>query len=30
MFKLNSKKDIESHDEMLHLSLVELPDAHIK
>jgi len=30
LFKVNSKKAIESHNEVLHLSLVELPDAHIK
>jgi phytoene synthase len=30
LFKLNRRKNIEIHDEMLHLSILELPDAHIK
>ena len=30
LLKFNYKKDIENHNEVLHLSLVKLPDAHVK
>ena len=30
IFRLNRKKNIENHNEMLHSSLIKLPDVHIK
>jgi phytoene synthase len=30
IFKLNKKKNIDNHNEMLHSSLIKLPDVHIK
>ena len=30
LFKLNNRKNIDNHNEILHTSLIKLPDAHIK